>query len=141
MKYFCAISLSLCAVTLSAATLEVEISGMTKEGALHLEVYSSKEVFESDEGDRPGPQPGIVAGSIKNIDTEVYKETFEIPAGIYAIGYYIDANENQKLDTNFIGVPKEEYGFSNNARGAFGPPSFESASFTLDSYLKLLMEL
>jgi uncharacterized protein (DUF2141 family) len=114
---------------------------MTKEGTLHLAVYSSKEVFESDEGDRPGPQPGIVAGSIKNIDTEVYKETFEIPAGIYAIGYYIDANENQKLDTNFVGVPKEEYGFSNNARGAFGPPSFESASFTLDSYLKLLMEL
>jgi len=141
MKYFCAISLSLCAVTLSAATLEVEISGMTKEGTLHLAVYCSKEVFESDEGDRPGPQPGIVAGSIKNIDTEVYKETFEIPAGIYAIGYYIDANENQKLDTNFVGVPKEEYGFSNNARGAFGPPSFESASFTLDSYLKLLMEL
>ena len=55
MKYFCAISLSLCAVTLSAATLEVEISGMTKEGTLHLAVYSSKEVFESDEGDRPGP--------------------------------------------------------------------------------------
>ena len=57
------------------------------------------------------------------------------------IGYYINANENEKLETNFIGIPEEEYGFSNNARGTFGPPSFESASFTLDSYRKLLMEL
>ena len=40
-----------------------------------------------------------------------------------------------------LGIPKEQFGFSNNARGTFGPPSFESASFTLDSYHKLLMEL
>jgi uncharacterized protein (DUF2141 family) len=141
VKYFCFLSFLLCSFQLRAATLEVEISGITKGGILHLAIYSSKEVFESDKGDRPGPQPGIVAGSIKNFSTEVYKETFEIPAGTYVIGFYIDANENEKLDTNFIGIPKEEYGFSNNARGTFGPPSFEAASFTLDSYRKLLTEL
>jgi len=141
VKYFCLLSFLLCSFQLRAATLEVEISGITKEGILHLAIYSSKEVFESDKGDRPGPQPGIIAGSIKNVGTEVYKETFKIPAGTYVIGYYIDVNENEKLDTNFIGIPKEEYGFSNNARGTFGPPSFESASFILDSYRKLLMEL
>ena len=141
MKLLCILSIILCSYPLRAANLEVEISGITKEGILHLAIYSSREVFESDRGDKPGPQPGIVAGSIKNVGTEVYKETFEIPAGTYVIGYYIDANGNEKLDTNFIGIPKEEYGFSNNARGTFGPPSFESASFTLDLYRKLLMEL
>ena len=141
VKYFCLLSFLLCSFQLRAATLEVEISGITKEGILHLAIYSSKEVFESEKGDRPGPQPGIIAGSIKNVGTEVYKETFEIPAGTYVIGYYIDVNENEKLDTNFIGIPKEEYGFSNNARGTFGPPSFASASFILDSYRQLLMEL
>ena len=141
MKLLCILSIILCSFQLRAATLEVEISGITQEGILHLAIYSSKEVFESDMGDRPGPQPGIVDGSIKNVGTEVYEETFEIPAGTYVIGYYIDVNENEKLDTNFIGIPKEEYGFSNNARSTFGPPSFESASFTLDSYHKLLMEL
>ncbi|MEZ7831006.1 MAG: DUF2141 domain-containing protein [Gammaproteobacteria bacterium] len=141
MKLFCTLSIILCSFQLRAATLDVEISGISKEGILHLAIYSSKEVFESDRGDRPGPQPGIVAGSIINVGTEFYKETFEIPAGTYVIGYYIDANENEKLDTNFIGIPKEQFGFSNNARGTFGPPSFESASFTLDSYHKLLMEL
>ena len=141
MKLRYILSIILCSFPLKANTLEVEISGITKEGILHLAIYSSKEVFESDRGGKPGPQPGIVAGSIKNVGTEVYKETFEIPAGTYVIGYYIDANGNEKLDTNFIGIPKEEYGFSNKARGTFGPPSFESASFTLDSYRKLLMEL
>ena len=106
-----------------------------------MAIYSSKKVFESDRGDEPGPQPGIVAGSIKNIDTEVYKETFEIPAGTYAVGYYVDVNENEKLDTNFFGIPKEEYGFSNNVRGKFGPPTFESASFILDAYHKLRLEI
>ncbi len=141
MKHFYPILLVLCSFTLRAATLEVEITGVTKEGVLHLAIYSSKEAFESDRGDRPGPQPGIIAGSIKNIDTETYKETFDIPAGTYAVGYYVDANENEKLDTNFLGIPKEEYGFSNNVRGKFGPPSFESASFILGAYRKLLLEI
>lgn len=101
MKHFYLILSVLCSFTLRAATLEVEITGVTKEGVLYLAIYSSKEAFESDRGDRPGPQPGIIAGSIKNIDTETYKETFDIPAGTYAVGYYIDANENEKLDTNF----------------------------------------
>lgn len=141
MKHFYLILSVLCSFTLRAATLEVEITGVTKEGVLYLAIYSSKEAFESDRGDRPGPQPGIIAGSIKNIDTETYKETFDIPAGTYAVGYYIDANENEKLDTNFLGIPKEEHGFSNNVRGKFGPPSFKSASFILGAYHKLLLEL
>ena len=70
VKYFCLLSFLLCSFQLRAATLEVEISGITKEGILHLAIYSSKEVFESDKGDRPGPQPGIIAGSIINVGTE-----------------------------------------------------------------------
>ena len=43
--------------------------------------------------------------------------------------FFIDANENKKLDKNFIGIPKEQYGFSNNAMGAFSAPTFEQAKF------------
>lgn len=53
-----------------------------------------------------------------------------IPFGTYAIAVYHDANANGRLDSNFLGIPKEEYAFSNNAVGAFGmPPSFKNASF------------
>ena len=50
-------------------------------------------------------------------------------AGTYAISYMHDENENGKLDTNFLGIPSEGFGASNDAHGAFGPPKFEEAKF------------
>ena len=49
----------------------------------------------------------------------------ELPIGKYAISAFHDANGNKKLDTNWVGIPTEKYGFSNNARGTFGPPSLQ----------------
>ena len=140
MKYFRCLSFILCSFQLSAATLDVEIQGITDGGALHLAVYNSKEVFESDRGDKPGSQTGIEAGVVKKIGKGTYKGSFEIPPGIYAIGVYIDENDNEKLDTNFLGIPKEQYGFSNNAK-AFGIPKFEAASFVIEKYKKVQIRL
>ena len=42
---------------------------------------------------------------------------------------YNDENMNGKLDTNWLGIPTEGYGFSNDAKGMLGPPSFSAASF------------
>jgi uncharacterized protein (DUF2141 family) len=52
------------------------------------------------------------------------------PAGGYAVAAFHDENANGKLDTNFVGAPKEGVAVSNNARGKFGPPSFDAARFT-----------
>jgi uncharacterized protein (DUF2141 family) len=51
--------------------------------------------------------------------------------GIYAAAILHDENENEKMDFNFLGMPLEGYGFSNDASAMFGPPSFESAAFRL----------
>ena len=60
----------------------------------------------------------------------------------YALAVYHDENSNYQLDKNFLGIPLERYGFSNNARGTFGPPSFKEAAFELKSQvLKLNLEL
>ncbi len=56
-----------------------------------------------------------------------------MPYGRYSIKAFHDENNNSKLDTNFLGMPTERYGFSNNARGRFGPPSFAEAAVTLNS--------
>jgi len=56
-----------------------------------------------------------------------------IPFGKYAISIYHDLNDNEKLDANFIKIPKEPIGFSNNYFPKFGPPSFKGASFILES--------
>lgn len=52
-----------------------------------------------------------------------------VPPGSYAVAILHDENNNQKMDKNMLGIPKEGYGFSNNASGAFGPPSYKKASF------------
>jgi uncharacterized protein (DUF2141 family) len=51
-------------------------------------------------------------------------------ARTYAIAAIHDENRDGKLETDWMGVPKEGYGFSNNAKGRLGPPSFEAASFS-----------
>ena len=128
-------------LSLQGAFLEVKINNISKEGILHLAVYDSKETFESDRGDKSGPQNGIVGGLIKLIEKGTFLETIELPNGKYAIGLYIDSNENEKLDSNFFGMPTEQFGFSNNVLGRFGPPSFESASFEVKEYKKVTIDL
>ncbi|MEM8550104.1 MAG: DUF2141 domain-containing protein [Verrucomicrobiota bacterium] len=49
--------------------------------------------------------------------------------GNYAASVIADQNDDGELDTNFLGMPTERYGFSNNATGTFGPASFTDASF------------
>jgi uncharacterized protein (DUF2141 family) len=51
--------------------------------------------------------------------------------GKYAFKYFHDENKNEKLDLNWIGMPTEGYGFSNNAKGTFGPPSYEKMIFVI----------
>lgn len=50
--------------------------------------------------------------------------------GDYAVKLFHDANDNQKLDFNILGIPKEGYGFSNNG-GRFGEPDFKEAKFSV----------
>ncbi len=55
-----------------------------------------------------------------------------LPFGEYAAKSFHDENGNKKMDTNFLGMPSEAYGFSNNARGSFGPPDYKDASFVVN---------
>ena len=56
----------------------------------------------------------------------------DIPPGTYAMAVIHDENMNGKLDTNWIGIPTEGYGFSNDAKAMLGAPSFSAASFPYD---------
>jgi uncharacterized protein (DUF2141 family) len=48
-----------------------------------------------------------------------------IAVGKYAVSVFHDENSNGKLDSNFLGIPREGVGASNNAKGHFGPPKFD----------------
>lgn len=62
-------------------------------------------------------------------ETQVRVEN--VPPGTYAVQVYQDENDNHRIDRNFLGLPTEGMGFSNNAPFRFGPPSFDDAQVEL----------
>ena len=66
----------------------------------------------------------------------------DIPPGTYAMAVIHDENMNGKLDTDWLGIPTEGYGFSNDAKGGVGAPPFSAASFRYNGQnLDLTMSL
>ncbi|MCM4171819.1 DUF2141 domain-containing protein [Arenibacter sp. TNZ] len=64
----------------------------------------------------------------------------DLPKGEYAMAIFHDENENDKLDTNWLGIPKEPIAFSNAKLKTFGPPSYKECAFNLNKDLELKME-
>ena len=116
----------------SADTLAVTVNNIKKAGEIHVAVYDNAQAFEADRGEQGGASPGITEGTIEMVEPDSVTYVYELPPGTYAIGIFHDVNLNNKMDDNFFGIPKEQFGFSNNARAFFGPPSFEAAAFELN---------
>lgn len=70
-----------------------------------------------------------VQSSVTNGVSEALFE--KVPAGVYAVMVFHDANQNKKLDQNFMGIPKEGYGASKNKLPFASAPSFEDNKFTV----------
>jgi len=79
-----------------------------------------------------------IPGNIENIVCR-----FEnLPSGDYAVSVFNDENNNGQLDTNLFGIPKEDWGVSNNIRHALSSPTFEEAKVTIDNDdLKIRIDL
>lgn len=105
--------------SVSAANVEVHVSAVAAgKGKVNVAVCD-KERFLKDcvySGSAPAQSDTTVV-TIKNV-----------PKGTWAVLAYQDENQNDKLDRNFIGIPSENYGFSRDARGRFGPPDYEEAA-------------
>jgi uncharacterized protein (DUF2141 family) len=113
----------------SQLNLDIEITGIKNdEGKIMLQLFDGKEVTVNQ-----------AMGDIK--DGKSTLSIKDLKPGKYAIRYFHDENGNGKLDTNTFGIPKEGYGFSNNAKGTFGPPSFEKWIFDLTENKKLSLKI
>ncbi len=73
-------------------------------------------------------------GKTTTISGNVSQVVFsKLPAGSYAVAVYHDKNNNKVLDKNYLGIPTESYGFSNNARRTFSAPSFSEAAVVVNN--------
>jgi uncharacterized protein (DUF2141 family) len=98
-------------------------------------------VFQSARGWPEDPAAALAAKATPahpGVTTVIVKE---LPPGEYAVVMLHDENANQKLDKNFLGIPKEGWGMSNNPKARGSAPSFTRARFTLDGNTRLRIHL
>ena len=115
-----------------SSELIINLSNQEKAGTLMLAIYNSAEAFEGSVSKEKRSEIGVFKGLELYLEPkESTQLTTEIPDGNYAIAFFIDVNGNKKLDKNFLGIPKEQFGFSNNAMGKLSAPSFEQAMFLI----------
>jgi len=107
----------------SGQDITVKITNLeNNKGKVYVSLYNTEASF-LDKGFK---------STYSEITNESCDVTFtNIPNGVYAISMFHDENNNNKLDSNFLGIPKEDYGCSNNARGFMGPPKWSDAKFEL----------
>ncbi|MDW3191505.1 MAG: DUF2141 domain-containing protein [Cytophagales bacterium] len=115
----------------SDPVLTVKVSKVKEvKGYMMIAVYDSAEKFLSKE---------LVIGARVAVDDEVITHHFKnLPYGNYAISVYHDVDSDGELATNFMGLPKEPYGFSNGGTNMLGVPSFKRSAF---AYNKLKQEI
>ncbi|NVK51357.1 MAG: DUF2141 domain-containing protein [Flavobacteriaceae bacterium] len=105
-------------------SVTVQITGMKSDkGNVYVALYNAEKDFLKK------PFKGDIVVVKNKKATAVFKN---IKNGVYAISVFHDTNENKKMDTNFLGIPKEPTGMSNNAKAFMGPPKFKDAKFIVD---------
>ena len=113
--------------------LTINITDLSSnKGSILLGVYNSKASFlkKPFKGNTLKIENNTATVNIKNL-----------PKGEYAISYVHDENNNKKMDTNFLGIPKEPTGMSNDATGFMGPPKFKDAKFKVTKDLTLIINV
>ena len=109
-----------------AITLTVTVDGATaNKGQTVLTLFTSRETFLK--------QPHTTRIVPIGADGTTVIRVSDLKPGIYAVNVYYDEDGNGELNTNFFGIPTELVGFSNQAKGLLGPPSFKKASFALSA--------
>jgi uncharacterized protein (DUF2141 family) len=114
--------------TAGLGTLVVEIAGLrTAAGKASVSLFDGVEGFPQD------TTAVFKSATVQLTHREDVAVRFEnLGYGDYAIAVLHDENGNGVMDTGFLGIPSEGFGFSNNPRPGFGAPSFETCQFRLD---------
>ena len=109
-------------------TLTVNITGINSiKRNVYVYLYTSEEGFPIEISKASGFKKLKVT---KNSMTVYFKN---LKSGTYAISVYQDIDTNGKINQNFLGIPKEPVGVSNNAEGFMVPPKYEDAKFNLNA--------
>ncbi len=120
---------------LKSAELVIKILNIEENiGSIHFAVYDNHEFFPENHGKKIGFKKNVTELTDGQVTITDLEESF------YAVAIYHDKNSNDKFDT-FLSIPQEKFGFSNDAKVFFGPPSFDEAAFYLKKNQRLKIEI
>jgi len=113
------------------AKILVNITGLRNEnGVVRVALFKDAASYKADkqhEGD------GAFQKTIAKIqDKKSNCEFSDVPYGQYAVKFFHDEDNSGKFVAGTFGIPKVEFGFSNNASGMFGAPAFDKAKFDVN---------
>ena len=110
-------------MTASAAELLVRITGLSEPlGQVGCSLFAGQAGFPMDNA---GARQLWQAADAKGVTCRYS----DVPEGTYAVSIGHDLNGNKRVDTNFIGLPTEQWGVSNNVRPNLRAPRFDEAMF------------
>ena len=105
--------------------LLVIVTGLrSQKGNVHIALYDDPDRFPDFDG-------MILKVEVTIIDGTAHHKFNGLTSKRYAIAIYHDENDNDEFDQGFLGIPLEDYAFSNNAPVFLGPPSFNDAAFAV----------
>ena len=105
----------------AAAPVKLKVAGVDpNRGPIRVAVFTAENNF-------PDHQTAAKKAVLPSVSETVEEEIQEMPSGAVAIAAFQDLNNDGILNRSSFGIPSEPYGFSNNARGQMGPPSFAQA--------------
>lgn len=95
--------------------------------------------------DKPDAFPDQVNLAVKCVKVKASQGIMKIQVdGLtqsdYAFAVHHDKNNDGKVNTNFIGIPKEPIGASNGAKGKMGPPKYADAVVTIAKEIAIILE-
>ncbi|BCS30844.1 hypothetical protein TBR22_A00440 [Luteitalea sp. TBR-22] len=125
-------------VVLSAEplTLTVNLRGFRSDkGAVEVALFDQAPAFPKD------PEKAVARQRVSIVGGSATVAFRNLGPGTYAVSAYHDVNGNGRMDTNFIGIPKEPTGASNDAKGRMGPPSFKDAQFTVKAEMSITVTM
>lgn len=110
---------------------------------IHVHVHGIRNAHGTVKASLYGPDPNtfLVKGKKADKEREPAEEgsmTLCMAApemGRYAVVVYHDENDNHKFDRNWVGLPIEGFGVSNDPTLYLAPPSFEEAAFEVNGDL------
>lgn len=117
----------------AGATVTVTISGVhDRDGYLRVNLYNRADGFPADTSKAYQKRDVLLKDLDAKTPLDPIRVAFiDLPPGTYAVCSLHDSNGNNKLDTNFLGIPREDWAVSNDARPRFRAPHFDEAKFTL----------